>query len=163
MTYNQTPRKPLRKGQRQLERYGTANTETREYRAWINMRSRCKTPSANGYHRYGGRGITVCERWDNSFEAFIEDMGPRPSPKHSVDRIDVNGNYEPGNCRWATKQEQARNLTNNRIVTINGRRMTLAEAVEGAAVIYNTVLYRLRRGWKIEDALYRPQQRGIRP
>lgn len=79
-----------------------------EYRSWAAMKGRCKYPSVQGFQNYGGRGISVCSRW-LSFDNFLADMGPRPSPKHSIDRVDVNGNYEPGNCRWATAVEQAAN------------------------------------------------------
>jgi hypothetical protein len=134
-----------------------------EYRVWINMKSRCYNPNAPLYERWGGRGISVCERWLTSFQNFFADMGTRPSARHSIDRIDVDGNYEPDNCRWATFKEQSRNQTNNRIVDLDGRRMTLAEAVEQAPVPYNTVLYRLRRGWSVEDAITRPAKKGFRP
>lgn len=82
-----------------------------EYRAWDAMKSRCYNPKARGYAGYGGRGIAVCDRWRYSFENFLADMGERPSPEHSLDRIDNDGNYEPGNVRWATRSEQQRNRT----------------------------------------------------
>lgn len=80
-----------------------------EYRAWTAMRERCNYPKAVGYKNYGGRGITVCAEWQEDFQAFFDHIGPRPSPKHSVDRVDNEGHYEPGNVRWATRAEQARN------------------------------------------------------
>ena len=83
--------------------------EAPEYRAWAALRNRCSNPNHDAYKNYGGRGIKVCERW-NDFLAFLEDMGPRPSPKHSIDRINNDGNYEPDNCRWATRSEQCRNM-----------------------------------------------------
>ncbi len=80
-----------------------------EYEIWSSMKKRCENPNSHAWHNYGGRGIAVCDRWRNSFEDFFEDMGPRPSPEHSIDRIDNDRGYEPGNVRWATAQEQARN------------------------------------------------------
>lgn len=79
-----------------------------EYSSWASMRARCKYPCVNDYQLYGGRGITVCERWE-SFEAFLEDMGPKPTPKHTIDRIDGDKGYSPDNCRWATPKEQRQN------------------------------------------------------
>lgn len=137
---------------------------TAENKAWRNMKSRCYNPKTPGWKDYGGRGISVCAEWRNSFEAFYRDMGPRPSPQHSVDRWpNVNGNYEPSNCRWATQQEQRRNIRTNHLVQVDGEQITLAEAVEKAPVPYNTVLYRLKRGWSVKDAVSHPAKKGYRP
>lgn len=83
--------------------------ETAEYKTWTGMIQRCENPRASNYRYYGARGIKVCTRWRHSYPRFLADMGRRPSPRHSIDRIDVNGNYEPGNCRWATPKEQQAN------------------------------------------------------
>lgn len=138
-------------------------TNTPEYRHWVNMVSRCETPSSTGFAHYGGRGIKVCERWRSNFQHFYEDMGPRPAAGYSVDRIDVNGHYEPGNCRWATQTEQSRNTRVNHLVSVDGQTLTLAGAAENAPVPYNTVLYRLKRGWSPEDAVTLSARRGRRP
>lgn len=101
---------------------------TREYVAWQEMRKRCYKEDLPAYKDYGGRGITVCDRWRDSFENFFEDMGERPSSKHSLDRYpDNNGNYEPGNCRWATKEEQAANCRSNHWIELDGKKMILSD------------------------------------
>lgn len=101
-----------------------------EHIAWVGMKGRCLNKNHKHYAHYGARGIVVCDRWLDSFENFFADMGPRPSPKHSIDRIDVNGNYEPRNCRWATWKEQARNKRNNVRITVRGRSLCAAEIAE---------------------------------
>jgi hypothetical protein len=96
--------------ERILERRKRGNTTKPEYVTWVNIKQRCDNPAIRSFRWYGARGITVCARWRDSFANFLADMGPRPSPKHSIDRINNNGNYEPNNCRWATKQEQTANM-----------------------------------------------------
>ena len=98
---------------------------SKEYRAWLNMRDRCYDPKSNRYSRYGGRGIKVCDRWLGSFEAFLEDVGPAPSKFHSIDREKVDGDYEPGNVRWATPKEQANNRSNTMQYRVIAKRIIL--------------------------------------
>ena len=97
------------------------------YRTWYGMVTRCQNPKAQAYHYYGGRGITVCDRWLESFETFYADMGERPSPKHSIDRIDNDGPYSPENCRWATWEEQANNKRNTVWIEFQGERLSAAQ------------------------------------
>jgi hypothetical protein len=128
-------------------------SETKEYRAWIAMRTRCTLPNTPYFKDYGGRGIRVCDRWE-SFDLFLSDMGPRPSARHSVERSDVNGNYEPSNCCWAIPKTQARNRRCTVYVTVDGQSLALAEAVERSGLNYRTVHHRIfSRGWSAADAL----------
>lgn len=127
-----------------------------EYLSWRGMRARCNKPHDPNYRNYGARGITVCARWQESFVAFLEDMGQKPSPDHSIDRIDVNGNYEPNNCRWATNIEQANNRRTSRILTHRGKSMTLAEWSREVGIDIRIVHFRLKFGWPVADALDRP-------
>jgi hypothetical protein len=128
-------------------------TGTPEYRTWLGIRARCSDASN---HNYGGRGIRVCARWQESFEAFLEDMGRRPSDEHSIDRIETNGNYEPGNCRWATAQEQSRNMRVNVMVTHNGETLCVAEWAERYGISCSMLNSRLRAGWDFEKAVSSP-------
>lgn len=132
-------------------------TGTTEYNVWLGMKARCESPGSPVYARYGERGIQVCERWRSSFEAFLADMGNRPSPKHSLDRIDVNGNYEPSNCRWATQAVQQRNRRNNVVVTVDGITACLAEHCERYGIKQPTLSVRIhKKGWSVERALKTP-------
>ena len=135
---------------------------TVEYRAWVGMIQRCTNPRTKSWPRYGERGIVVCDRWRESFVAFYEDMGPRPGPEYSIDRIDNDGNYEPGNCRWATKKQQGRNKRNNRIVVFNGQTKTLAEWAQEMRTSPSTLHIRLeRRGWSVEKTLTTPVRKLV--
>lgn len=127
-----------------------------EYRAWCAMRARCYHRTHRHYANYGGRGIVVCERWRESFANFYADMGPKPSPQHSIDRIDSNGNYEPENCRWATRAEQNRNSRHNHLITFNGETLCLTAWAERIGIKRATLDDRLRSGWSIEKALTTP-------
>lgn len=128
-------------------------TGTPLYRRWQAMLARTNSPSHSFYGYYGGRGIKVCERW-RSFEAFAADMGPSFSPGLELDRIDTDGDYEPSNCRWATRTQQARNMSSNRRLTFRGHTMTVSEWAEVLGLKASTVRSRLNKhGWSVERAL----------
>lgn len=135
-------------------------TVTAEYKCWSSMLDRCYRPATRGYEWYGGRGIKVCPEWTGNFAAFLRDVGRKPSRRHSLDRVDSNGNYEPGNVRWATHKQQARNRSNNRVVEFRGQNLTLVEAAELAGIPYKTVKGRLGHGWTLLAALDRPVNRA---
>ena len=122
------------------------------YRVWQGIKERCLNPKNKSYKDYGGRGIKVCERW-MKFENFIADMGDRPSNLYSIERRDNDGDYEPGNCCWVQKRQQARNSRNNRIIEYNGKSQTLIEWAEELGMTYRTLVTRLHRGWSVERAL----------
>ena len=126
------------------------------YNAWRAMLSRCTNPKNAEYRKYGGRGIMVCEAWMN-FHQFVADMGPKPTPQHSIDRFpDNNGNYEPENCRWATKGEQSGNRRTNRDITHNGRTMCLAHWAQEVGMVKETLVRRLNCGMPFGDAISLP-------
>lgn len=121
------------------------------------MRARCLNPDHPAFPDYGGRGIAICDRWRDSFEAFLADMGERPSPSHSIDRHpDNDGPYEPGNVRWATDAEQAINRRNVRTVEVEGETVPLIEAAARIGLSKNTVHQRLFKGWSVERILATP-------
>lgn len=132
------------------------------YMTWTDMRRRCYTPTARSFAYYGARGVKVCDRWmhgdgvKSGYECFANDMGSKPTPQHSLDRIDVNGDYSAQNCRWATADVQANNKRSNRLVQFRGQRMNIGEAIRLSGIPEWTVYERLARGWTPDDALNRP-------
>jgi hypothetical protein len=128
------------------------------------MKARCYNPNNSQYHNYGARGITVCERWKNSFEAFLADMGPRPSSTHSIDRWpDKNGNYEPGNCRWATSAQQNTNTRTNVVLDIGGGvDAVMSEWCRDLSLHVPTVWQRLKKGMSPREALFKKVRRQQR-
>lgn len=131
-----------------------------EYVTWCGMKQRCSNPNRIGYADYGGRGITVCERWRESFEDFYVDMGPRPSTKHSLHRIDNDGNYEPGNVVWADRKTQANARRSSRLLTFNGETKTISQWSESIGVEAYVISLRLQYGWSVDDALTMPLGEG---
>lgn len=127
-----------------------------EYVAWCHMRDRCNNHKAKSYRFYGQRGITVCDRWQNSFAAFIEDMGRKPKPELTIDRINSAGNYEPGNCKWSTMTEQQNNKQNNHRIEYNGIIQTLTQWARQFGIPPNVLLWRIRAEWPTERALTQP-------
>lgn len=127
---------------------------TRLYRIWCAMVTRTTNPNFSRYADYGGRGIAMCPEWRDSFEAFVRDMGPTYGDDLTIDRIDVDGDYEPGNCRWATPKEQARNTRRNRHLTFQGQTKTLAEWAELLGLKPGVIADRIdESGWPVERAL----------
>ena len=124
-----------------------------EWVCWVSIKGRCLNPKDPAYPDYGGRGICICERWLSSYEDFLVDVGRKPSPQHTLDRIEVNGNYEPGNVRWATRLEQARNRRNSLYIEHDGQRLCLAEWAEKTGIKNWTIRARLRSGWSVGRAL----------
>jgi len=128
--------------------------QTKEYRTWGNMKKRCLNPNDKNYKKYGGRGITVCKNWEDSFEEFFKDMGYAPTPKHTIDRINNNGIYEAANCRWATQKEQNRNYSRNINITINDETHCLKEWCEIYNKPYDLVRQRIKKlNWEPIQAL----------
>jgi hypothetical protein len=129
--------------------------EIPEYRVWCAIRERCGSPRYHKWENYGGRGIKVCARWQASFYAFLSDMGPRP-PGGTIERKNVNGDYEPGNCRWASTREQNRNKRTSKYVEWEGKQLLLIELTEGLGLNYQRVAGRLKMGWPLPRALFYP-------
>lgn len=131
-------------------------TSTREWETWHRMKQRCYDPGIDGYMRYGGRGIQVCDRWRDSFEIFYSDMGDRPGPGYSIERVNNDGDYCPENCKWATAGEQARNRSTTVMITAEGRTMTAAEWARELNMSQTTISERISRGWTPARAVSEP-------
>jgi hypothetical protein len=129
---------------------------TPEYARWFSMKARCYNPKDSNFARYGGRGITVCDRWRNDFQAFFADMGPPPTPAHQIERIDNDGPYSPENCRWATRTEQASNRHTNQTITFRGETLTVQEWARRTGIKAPALYWRLHDGWDAERILTTP-------
>jgi hypothetical protein len=134
-----------------------------EYAVWSSMIQRCYCPGHVSYHNYGAKGVSVCQRWRDSFEAFFADMGRKPFPKATIDRKHNFGNYEPSNCRWTTMTRNQRNRSNNRMLTYNGITQTLPDLADQFGMDLELVRDRLRRGWTVEAALETPVRQRRQP
>lgn len=136
-------------------------TDSPAWRSWKAMLGRCYTPGTNDYDRYGGRGITVCDRWrgPKGFVNFFADMGDRPVGMQ-IDRKDSNGNYSPDNCKWSTPKQQQRNRCSNRLVEYQGQSITVTELSERTGVHLDTLRARLDAGWSVDRAAH---QTVLRP
>lgn len=137
-------------------RNGLKNIFPKEYIVWKAMKARCSNPKRMGYAEYGGRGISVSDGWAASFETFISEMGPKPSPLHTIERVDNSKGYAKENCRWATRKEQVRNRRNTLKVEFKGQKVVLAALCEELRLSPKMVRNRLNLGWDLEKALFTP-------
>lgn len=131
-------------------------SKTKVYATWRRIMQRTGNPNHVFYHNYGGRGIKVCERWMQSFDAFLADMGEPPTPEHTIDRIDTDGDYTPENCHWATRQEQASNRRNTVYLTYQGQTLRLVEWAKQMNIRPSTLNNRIRAGWNLDKAMTTP-------
>lgn len=128
-------------------------SHTKIHRTWLAIINRCHNPKTPGFTKYGAKGVAVCDKWKNSFAAFLADVGHPPSAEYSLDRIESRGNYEPGNCRWATTIEQGNNRTNSRLFIHEGKPMSVPEIARKIGISASTITTRLRRGWTLPQAI----------
>jgi len=140
-------------------KHGHSSIRSSEYTSWMEMKGRCLNPNNNRFKNYGGKGISICNCWISSFSRFLEDMGSKPSSRHTIDRIDNEGNYEPGNCRWATPKEQARNRSTNLKIEYKGQVKCLSEWADLLGFNRHVLCNRLSRGWSTKRMLETPTQK----
>lgn len=129
-----------------------------EYYSWRGMRRRCLNRTDKAFKYYGGRGIKICERWASSYEAFIQDMGRKPSPRHSIERKNNDGNYEPGNCVWALPIDQNNNRRGNHLLTVDGETLTVTQWARRVNLSDNIIFNRLRAGYSDIEAVKTPKR-----
>lgn len=145
---------------RKTKHGGTKNRhQTPEFRCWVGMRQRCYNQNCTGFKYWGGKGVAICARWNgiDGFANFLADMGPKPTASHSIDRINSDGNYEPGNCRWATRKEQNRNTRQNRRITYAGKTQCLKDWAIELGMTFSALQHRLNdRGWSVHRAFTTP-------
>ncbi len=137
-------------------------TASPEYKAWQHIKERCFKSSCSEFKNYGARGITICPRWVDLFTNFLDDVGRRPSPQHSIDRIDNTKGYEPGNCRWATPSQQSNNRRSTHILELDGISLTRREWSDRTGVSYDAIVNRLKSGWSVRSALTTPTMTQFR-
>jgi hypothetical protein len=119
------------------------------YKVWNQMKQRCNNPKHKAFKYYGGKGVRVCKKWE-TFEGFVSEMGERPTPLHTIERIDTNGNYDKENCRWATRLEQQQNLSSNRVISWNGKTLTISAWARETGIGMKTIQYRLDAEWDLD-------------
>jgi hypothetical protein len=142
--------------------HACVNKISSEYKSWLKMRERCTNPNCKDFPNYGGAGIKVCDRWLNSFENFLDDMGPKPSPKHSIDRYpNQKGWYEKNNCRWATPTEQARNVSKNRLLEYKGQIKPVSQWCEELGLSDSCVESRLKKGELTVEQIFEIPSGGL--
>lgn len=123
----------------------------KEYHSWENIIQRCTNPKNTYYSRYGGRGIKICDRWRNSFDAFLEDMGRAPTKNHTVGRLDNEGDYEPGNCEWQTRKVQQNNRSNTHYIEVDGKQVSRGELAESMGLTISQLVTRMKHNWTAEE------------
>lgn len=139
--------------------HGSRLGRSPEYKVWSSIKTRCNNKNDHNYLKYGARGIRICEEWQNDFSAFFRDMGRRPSQSHSIERIDNDGHYEPGNCCWATVEEQANNRRSSRFLEFNGDKRTVSQWAKHTGISQEALYRRLAKGWAVERALTQPMRK----